>query len=161
MDTTPATTPAKVEEKEAIQYAFSMEILPRIKAAQLQNGLRHGDYQRYRFYCSKRVRRIRRGIKFLHGKRFHKKSIELKDVNDVRYLEMALVLAERAWAYSMQLKEDSEKNSRAKFHANRKLSKAVKWGDQLARLCDHAADDKTKLEAHVRSDTVLENFYRN
>lgn len=25
MDTTPATTPAKVEEKEAIQYAFSME----------------------------------------------------------------------------------------------------------------------------------------
>lgn len=32
---------------------------------------------------------------------------------------MALMLAERAWAYSMQLKEDSEKNSRAKFHANR------------------------------------------
>eukprot|EP00029_Vermamoeba_vermiformis_P005308 TRINITY_DN1807_c0_g1_i1.p1 TRINITY_DN1807_c0_g1~~TRINITY_DN1807_c0_g1_i1.p1 ORF type:complete len:590 (-),score=189.25 TRINITY_DN1807_c0_g1_i1:84-1853(-) len=149
MDTTPAATPVKTEEKEVITYTFSMEILPRIKAAQLQNGLRHGDYQRYRFYCSKRVRRIRRGIKFLHGKRFHKKSVELKDVNDVRYLEMALVLAERAWAYSMQLKEDSEKNSRAKFHANRKLSKAVKWGDQLAKLCDHAADDKTKLEAHA------------
>ena len=48
-----------------------------------------------------------------------------------------------------------------KCYNYRKLSKAVKWGDQLARLCDHAADDKTKLEAHVRSDTVFESFYRN
>jgi len=32
----------------------------------------------------------------------------------------------------------------------------------LARLCDHAADDKTKLEAHVRSFVAnLFNFHSN
>lgn len=33
------------------------------KDAQQQHGLRHGDYQRYRGYCSRRLRRLRKVLK--------------------------------------------------------------------------------------------------
>lgn len=48
-----------------------------IKNSQLQNGLRHGDYRRYRQYCSRRLQRVRKSVKFTHGrgKAFLKKEI--------------------------------------------------------------------------------------
>lgn len=45
---------------------LSLEILSHLKRAQMQNGLRHEDYQRYRQYCARRLARIRRNrdVKF-------------------------------------------------------------------------------------------------
>jgi signal recognition particle subunit SRP68 len=54
------------EEKPKI----SLSILAAIKEAQLQNGLRHGDHARYRQFCARKLRRLRRGkqIKLTHGR---------------------------------------------------------------------------------------------
>jgi len=48
---------------------FTLQILAMIKAGQLQNGLRHSDYQRYRNHCSHRLKRIRKSLKITHGKK--------------------------------------------------------------------------------------------
>eukprot|EP01120_Amphizonella_sp_Union-15-10_P016614 TRINITY_DN8860_c0_g1_i4.p1 TRINITY_DN8860_c0_g1~~TRINITY_DN8860_c0_g1_i4.p1 ORF type:complete len:567 (-),score=108.89 TRINITY_DN8860_c0_g1_i4:99-1799(-) len=129
---------------------FSLHILQKIKTTQLQNGLRHGDYQRYRHFCTRRVRRIRKGLKFLMGSRrkvSQKRSqLQLEKVNDVRYLELYLFYSERAWSYAMELKDDVE-NPRAKFHSLKRFKKAVKWANQLNKLCHEFADERTILEA--------------
>lgn len=41
-------------------------VLKIIMEAQGLHGLRYGDYQRYRQYCSRRMRRLRKGLNFLH-----------------------------------------------------------------------------------------------
>ena len=39
---------------------LTLAIHATIQLAQLNNGLRHGDYQRYRQYCTRRLRRVRK-----------------------------------------------------------------------------------------------------
>uniref|UniRef100_A0A914RLI8 Signal recognition particle subunit SRP68 n=1 Tax=Parascaris equorum TaxID=6256 RepID=A0A914RLI8_PAREQ len=56
---------ATAETKEDIVLASfaTLSILQLIKDAQQKHGLRHGDYQRYRGYCARRVRRIHAATK--------------------------------------------------------------------------------------------------
>lgn len=85
-----------------------------IKEAQQQHGLRHGDYQRYRGYCTRRVRRLRKTLKLPQGEKRHFKKRDVTLANligkngDQRFIHIPLMLSERAWAYAMQvkLKED-------------------------------------------------------
>ena len=58
---------AEAEEDEDLPE-LSLDIFDVIKSAQAQHGLRHGDHARYRQYCSRRLHRIRKGLKFMHGK---------------------------------------------------------------------------------------------
>ena len=83
-------------------------VLETVKAAQLQNGLRHRDFQRYRQYCARRLRRIRKSVKFMHGKgkQFINKKVNAETATENRLLYLPLYNAERAWGYAMQLKED-------------------------------------------------------
>lgn len=130
---------------------YGFDILANIKQAQLQNGLRHGDYQRYRQYCARRLRRLRVGLKFTHHKReFKAKTIEASEVNDVRYLALPLVAAERCWSYAMQLKNDmSKETQRKRFHLLKRLTKAVTWANSLVTLCETRADTRTQLQAQA------------
>jgi signal recognition particle subunit SRP68 len=51
------------------------------KAAQIQHGLRHGDYTRYRQYCARRLTRLRKTLAFTHGKgRFNQKRLNVQQV---------------------------------------------------------------------------------
>ena len=91
--------------------------LPFVTEAQRQHGLRHEDYERYRRYCAQRLKRIRKCLKFTQGRKSHVKKVLISDnVKDVRFLHIPLVLAERAWAFFMQLKEESKTDERKKFH---------------------------------------------
>ncbi|CAD6217168.1 unnamed protein product [Miscanthus lutarioriparius] len=51
-----------VEEKPAIR--FSINVLELMREAQMQHGLRQSDYTRYRRYCSARLRRLYKSLKF-------------------------------------------------------------------------------------------------
>eukprot|EP01116_Phalansterium_solitarium_P022203 TRINITY_DN7247_c0_g1_i1.p1 TRINITY_DN7247_c0_g1~~TRINITY_DN7247_c0_g1_i1.p1 ORF type:complete len:610 (-),score=207.66 TRINITY_DN7247_c0_g1_i1:357-2186(-) len=134
---------------------FSLDILSTIKLAQNRHGLRHGDYERYRQYCTRRLHRIRKSVKFTHGKnRFQKRTLDLEKISDDRYLLLVLVQAERAWSYAMQKKDEStgggvEANPRAHFHMVKRLSKAAEYARQLADLCNAKADPRTVLEAEA------------
>ncbi|KAF0717339.1 Aste57867_2370 [Aphanomyces stellatus] len=139
---------------------LSLPILETIKFSQQQNGLRFGDYTRYRQHCARRLRRLRKGLKFLHGKgrQFVPKEVTVDTASEVRHLMVPLYHSERAWSYAMQLREDErndkeengdDASSRIKFHLLGRLKKAVVWSDKLSTLCSARADARTSLEAEA------------
>uniref|UniRef100_A0A3P9I8Z5 Signal recognition particle subunit SRP68 n=1 Tax=Oryzias latipes TaxID=8090 RepID=A0A3P9I8Z5_ORYLA len=141
------------ENKENLpDSGIGLEILQLIKESQQQHGLRHGDYQRYRGYCSRRLRRLRKTLGFKMGNRhkFVGKKITEEMLTDSRYLLLVLMEAERAWSYAMQLKQEANTEPRKRFHLLARLRKAAKHSERLEKLCEsHRVDAKTKLEAQA------------
>ena len=140
------TAPPQVKE------AFSLFILQLTREAQQRHGLRHGDYQRYRNYCSRRIRRIRQKVNFSNQVVKHRlvavKPVEPEIVKDVRYLQLVLFSAERAWSYAMQLKSESSFEPRKRFHMIGRLRKAKNHASLLLSLCENVnVDARSKLEA--------------
>ncbi|KAK1929138.1 Signal recognition particle subunit SRP68 [Phytophthora citrophthora] len=157
------------EEAAATDEVLSVPILETVKAAQLQNGLRHRDFQRYRQYCTRRLRRIRKSVKFTHGKgkQFINKKVDAETATENRLLYLPLYNAERAWGYAMQLKEDDnldksengeDANSRIKFHLNGRLRKATEWSRRLVEICAARADARTSLEAEAYAAYMAGNL---
>ncbi|XP_018371481.1 PREDICTED: signal recognition particle subunit SRP68 [Trachymyrmex cornetzi] len=131
---------------------YSLEILKIIKEAQQQHGLRHGDYQRYRGYCSRRLRRLRKVLKVPQGDRRHfkRKDVTVAMVSEDKFLQVPLMMAERAWSYAMQLRQESNTEPRKKFHLISRLKKAAAYSLQLQDLIENInCDARTKLEAQA------------
>ncbi|XP_053670208.1 signal recognition particle subunit SRP68 [Anopheles nili] len=146
------------ETGEAPVKVFTVEILRVIKDMQLQHGLRHGDYQRYRGYCSRRVKRLRKTLNLPQGDRRHYKKRNVsaahleKPDSDERFLHIPLMLAERTWSYAMQLRQESNTEPRKRFHLIEKLRKSCSYALQLQDLCtSDRCDARTKLEAEAYS----------
>lgn len=137
----------------SLSLLFCCAVLANIKTAQMTNGLRHGDHQRYRQYCSRRLRRIRVGLDCTQSKReFKPQAITPATVTDVRYLALVLVQAERSWAYAMQLKNDmTAETQRKRFHLLKRLTKAAQSAKLLVELCAARADTRTQLQAEAYS----------
>ncbi|XP_068448738.1 signal recognition particle subunit SRP68 [Clinocottus analis] len=138
--------------KNSSDGGLGLEILQIIKESQQQHGLRHGDYQRYRGYCSRRLRRLRKTLGFRMGNRhkFIGKKITVEMISDSRYLLLVLMEAERAWSYAMQLKQEANTEPRKRFHLMARLRKAAKHSEKLEKLCESPrVDAKTKLEAQA------------
>jgi len=132
---------------------FSLKVLSLIREAQQKHGLRHSDYQRYRNYCSRRLRRLRKAVGLVQGekKKFHKKDVTEEIIAEEKHLQIPLVTAERAWAYYMQLKFESNSDPRKKFHMMNRLRKANKYSEQLDLICRNSdkVDARTKLETQA------------
>lgn len=127
-----------------------------IRDAQQQHGLRHGDYQRYRGYCTRRIGRLRTVLRLPQGEKRHykKRDVQRQFIEgagaDERFLHIPLYLAERSWSYAMQLRQESNTEPRKRFHLIGKLRKAAGWALQLQELCtSDACDARTKLEAEA------------
>ncbi|TGZ33038.1 signal recognition particle subunit SRP68 [Temnothorax curvispinosus] len=131
---------------------YSLEILKIIKEAQQQHGLRHGDYQRYRGYCSRRLRRLRKVLKVPQGDRRHfkRRDVTATMVSEDKFLQVPLMMAERAWSHAMQLRQESNTEPRKKFHLISRLKKAAAYSLQLQDLIENInCDARTKLEAQA------------
>ena len=63
------------EDLESELEVSSLKILAVTHELHQKHGLRHGDYQRYRGYCARRIARVRKAIKMVQGekKKFIKK----------------------------------------------------------------------------------------
>lgn len=151
-------------EEEQPQQTFAMDILLTISTAQNQNGLRHSDYQRYRQYCSRRLRRVRKSVGLSHAKKCDKKETwkakNVEKVTDARMISIPLLNAERAWAYAMQLKSDMEEDGdRKRFHLLKRFKRAAQYSQELADLCAVAADRRTQLEADAYNALMHGNLY--
>ncbi|XP_039277199.1 signal recognition particle subunit SRP68 [Nilaparvata lugens] len=136
----------------AAEPLFTFEILKIIKDAQQQHGLRHGDYQRYRGYCKRRIRRLRKVLHLAQGDRRHfkRKDVTHAHLTDERYLYIPLMQAERAWSYAMQLRQEANTEPRKRFHLSSRLRKATVYADLLNNLCEsEKCDARTKLEAQA------------
>lgn len=55
---------------------------------------------------------------------------------DVRYLHIPLMMAERAWAFAMTLRQEANTEPRKRFHLVSKLRKACIYALQLQELCN-------------------------
>ncbi|CAH1249687.1 SRP68 [Branchiostoma lanceolatum] len=147
-------SPQEGTEEEQNKLVLTLEILQTIKDAQQTHGLRHGDYQRYRGYCARRLRRLRKGLHFTCGNRhkFQRKPITEELLSEQRFLLMPLMEAERAWSYAMQLKQEANTEHRKQFHMVSRMKKAAGHAATLAKLCDSdKVDARTKLEAQAYS----------
>lgn len=117
-------------------------VLRLIKDVQQQHGLRHGDYQRYRGYCTRRIGRLRKVLKLPQGdkKHYKKRDVLLNHLNgpaaDERFLHIPLFMAERAWSYGMQLRQEANSDRRKKFHLINKLRKACGYALHFQELCN-------------------------
>ncbi|KAL3344415.1 hypothetical protein AABB24_023716 [Solanum stoloniferum] len=130
---------------------FSVNVLQLLKSAQMQHGLRFGDYARYRRYCTARLRRLYKSLKFTHGRlKYTKRSISVTTVTEVRFLHLVLYTAERAWSHAMEKKTLPDgPNARQRSYLIGRLRKAVKWASLFQELCSIKGDSRTSLEAEA------------
>ncbi|KAJ6339464.1 hypothetical protein OIU77_007432 [Salix suchowensis] len=165
----------KSSNSDPINPRFSINVLQLLKSAQMQHGLRHGDYARYRRYCTARLRRLYKSLKFTHGRsKYTRRAINESTVTEVRYLHMVLYTAERAWSHAMEKRQLLDgPNAKQRIYLIGRLRKAVKWADLFSRLCAAKGDSRTSLEAEAYAsymnglllfeqdrnwDTALKNF---
>ncbi|CAF4097079.1 unnamed protein product [Rotaria magnacalcarata] len=154
------TSAASTNPSAKVVPPLKLDVLRIIRLCQQQHGLRHGDYQRYRSFCSRRLRRIRKSLELTYGnhKKFQKPVITDELVaKDSRYLLLPLICSERAWAFAMQLKTEANTEPRKKFHLLSRLRKSVRHAEQLETLCNQqkTCDARTKLE--VQAYTAVMN----
>ncbi|KAE9610175.1 putative signal recognition particle subunit SRP68 [Lupinus albus] len=141
----------KSNHSDQILPKFSINVLQLLKSAQMQHGLRHGDYTRYRRYCTARLRRLYKSLKFTHGRgKYAKRTITESTVSEVRYLHLILYSAERAWSHAMEKRQlPNGPNASQRIYLIGRLRKAVKWATSFSQLCALKADSRTSLEAEA------------
>ncbi|XP_057466371.1 uncharacterized protein LOC130755845 [Actinidia eriantha] len=139
---------------------FSINVLQLLKSSQMQHGLRFGDYTRYRRYCTSRLRRLYKSLKFTHGRgKYSKRAITAATVTEVRFLHVVLYTAERAWSHAMEKRQLPDgPNARQRNYLIGRLRKAVKWATLFAELCAIKGDSRTSLEAEAYASYMRGNL---
>ena len=150
------------QEQEEVKI-INLKVLAVIREAQQKHGLRHADYQRYRGYCSRKIRRLRKAMGLVQGekRKFNKKEVTTAILKDEKHLHIPLVTTERAWAYYMQLKFEANAYPRKKYHMINRLRKARKYAEMLDSLCANSdrVDARTKLETKAYASWLTGTFY--
>ncbi|TVU25631.1 hypothetical protein EJB05_28134 [Eragrostis curvula] len=147
---------AAPEDKPTVR--FSINVLELMREAQMQHGLRQSDYTRYRRYCSARLRRLYKSLKFLHGRgRYNKRNISESTITDVRYLHIVFYMAERAWSHAME-KKTAVPNAKQRIYMLGRFRKAVKWATLFSQLCSVKGDSRTSLEAEAYASYMKGNL---
>lgn len=119
-------------------------------------------------YCTRRISRLRKALKLPQGDKRHYKRRDVSVIHldgsttaksqmivgpggDERFLLIPLMLAERAWSYAMQLRQESNTEPRKRFHLINKLRRACVYSLQLQDICTQSQrlDSKTKLEVEA------------
>ncbi|CAL8105455.1 unnamed protein product [Calicophoron daubneyi] len=140
------------------QVLYSVPIIALVKSAQQQHGLRHGDYQRYHQYITRKLRRMRKSLHFQQGNRSKvtPKRLTADMIVDARFIVLKIFEIERSWAYAMQLKAESNSELRKRFQMISRLRKAVLRGSQLMELLNESGllDAQTKLELRAYTQWI-------
>ncbi|KAI9017029.1 hypothetical protein BC832DRAFT_611882 [Gaertneriomyces semiglobifer] len=143
-----------------------LPLLELISEARQMHGLRHEDYQRYRQFCTQKLRTLRRSVglsqnttpakssgKSKAHSKFLSKPISPENATTSRHLMILLFECERHWAYAMELKEFVRDEPRKTFHQVKRLVRAVKFGNTLKEV---VAAQKDRLD--VRSIYEVEGY---
>lgn len=129
-----------------LHHKFPFAVLRLIRDWQQQHGIRFGDYQRYRGYCTRRIARLRKVLKLPQADKRHFKKRDVTTAHlsgakaDIRYLHVPLMMAERSWAFAMALRQESNTEPRKRFHLISKLRKGCAYALQLQELCSVSSE---------------------
>uniref|UniRef100_A0A6T6CZ51 Signal recognition particle subunit SRP68 n=1 Tax=Compsopogon caeruleus TaxID=31354 RepID=A0A6T6CZ51_9RHOD len=149
----------QVDQVEVMKERLSLDILRCVKTSQNTYGLRHGDYRRYRQYCTRRLHRIRKTLNFMNGKKRFQKRVPTvtQFAKDPRFMMLTLVQAERAWSHAMELKNAMQVTARTARHATTRMVKAAYWARELEKAARSVADERTSLEAQAYASLMAAN----
>ncbi|KAI9090273.1 hypothetical protein DFS34DRAFT_708311 [Phlyctochytrium arcticum] len=138
---------------------LSLNVLILTDAARNMHGLRHQDYQRYRQYCTRKVRRLRQICKITQSaarRKYEKKDITSDIVTSERHLQIPLFEAEAGWAYAMELKGEIRDDPRKRFHLLKRLRRAVEAAKKLLALCGECqAEGRTMIEVEGYTSLMI------
>ncbi|KAI8977586.1 hypothetical protein BDF20DRAFT_913901 [Mycotypha africana] len=138
--------PMEVDQKTEPLF---VDVLSLINESRMTYGLRNEDYQRYREYCANRVRRLRQILKLSqpNSKKTNVQKPLPAVVTDVRYLQLFIYESERAWAYAMELKQESANSmdTRYHYHLIKRLKRAAQYAQQLLDLCQQQNVDARSI----------------
>ncbi|CAK9299504.1 unnamed protein product [Gordionus sp. m RMFG-2023] len=104
---------------------FSLKIIPLIYNWQQRHGIRHGDYQNYRHFCSRKIQRIRKTLHY---------PVISKNKVISRYVDTNSLKDIRCWAYATELKQESNTEPRKKYRTKNRLKKLCLYALQLKDL---------------------------
>jgi len=150
----------------------TLHILKLIKDSQQKHGLRHSDYKRYSDYCARRIRRLRKSLKFTnvykcvpkHRAKFQPRKLSPEDdLKELRFVELLVYQVEHCWARGMEFKfaSEDEVHDRQKFHARLRLGKALQHAQNLDAIAKTSpkVNSLTKLEAQAYFNYISATFY--
>ncbi|KAK0446456.1 uncharacterized protein EV420DRAFT_1570666 [Desarmillaria tabescens] len=144
------------------------------RALQLANeqrnayGLRYHDFARYRKHCANRTHRIRSTLKMTHGKGRDFKKLPPLNEESMKdgHLQLLLMEAERAWAYSQDLVSQSlQPTNVGKAHTLRhsatgRFRRSVNWSTQLLSHCQ-VLFASSRLSAESLLETTIYTLILN
>ncbi|KAI3384893.1 hypothetical protein SNEBB_008981 [Seison nebaliae] len=134
----------------------NLPVLKFLMNAQMQHGLLHKDFERYRRYCNRRLLRIRKSIHQINskGRKFQKATLPISghSINDERYLQIPLICADRAWAYAQQLLSEQDKNKRSRHHFMRRMRKAIYYCDMMEKLMSSGKSNENIHDSDTSND---------
>jgi len=125
------------------------------KDTRYNNGIRVGNYNRYRRYCKRRLSSVRKLANMKQGrKRWVKKVLTPELTKTSKHLEIPLLNAERAWAYSMELQDIIQQMPKGeglakRRHMVKRIKRAVDNANELNQLCEKRGDILTQVEAYT------------
>ncbi|KAJ3330852.1 signal recognition particle subunit srp68 [Blyttiomyces sp. JEL0837] len=142
---------------------LKLDVLAMINEARNQYGLRHQDYQRYRHYCAKKIRRVRGVVGMTQRakkQKYTKKPITGDSVTSNRALEVLLFHAERSWSYAMELKRESTDEPRKRHHSVKRLRRAAEAAGELEQVClSKETDPRTALDVQAYASLMSGYFH--
>ena len=127
--------------------------------------MKHGDYKRYHHYCSQRLKRIRKVLKYSHGSKYqNKKRVDEACPDEPSMLHSLLYHSERLWAFGMNLKQGlsnqakGKENRRTKFVIRKKFRKAAHWAGILEKICQNRTEKVFVCYIHLKSINLKINI---
>ncbi|KAI8086210.1 uncharacterized protein BX664DRAFT_335181 [Halteromyces radiatus] len=143
---------------------MSLDVLALINDARMQYGLRHQDYQRYREYSAHRLRRLRQILNMTqtNSKNTNRQKELPENFTDPRYLHLYVYDTERAWAYAMELKQESTNSmdTRKRHHLTKRLKRAAQHAEKLVIICEqNTVDARSVLDAKAYAATMKGYLY--
>lgn len=133
---------------------LNLEVADVTRSLQSQNGLRHGDYNRYRRFCTRKLHRMKAALGIPSG-RHRYKSVPIPDaINSAKFVELLLVQSERSWAYGITLKSEyalgeAKAPGRIRHRYVHKYHRAAHWSGKLVELATRTCDARTVREAEA------------
>ncbi|KAG6814403.1 hypothetical protein H0H92_007406 [Tricholoma furcatifolium] len=125
--------------KEASKTIVSFAALQLANEQRSAYGLRYNDFTRYRKHCANRTHRLRSTLKMTHGKGREFKKLPPLSTDTIKDLHLQLLLleAERAWAFSQDLSaqalqpSNEDHASTLRHSSTGRFRRAIHWATQL------------------------------
>ncbi|KAI8909475.1 hypothetical protein DFJ77DRAFT_124444 [Powellomyces hirtus] len=139
----------EVDAPATKKVELSLNVLALTSETRNMHGLRHQDYQRYRQFCTSKVQHLRKVTSHTQSaprRKFEKKEVTSESASSEKHLQILLFMAERNWAYSMELRQEVRDEPRKRPHLVKRLKRAVQTAQQLQKVCNVCGDARTMFD---------------